>query len=110
MVHLVPAAFFAARLTNVCADLTELLGELAAARHVAGSQAAYRRAVNVKGDTPCHHLHVLLLKSGCRTVVASVRAGVAHIDASWGNFVSHENLLLLRNLIRVAGTRVASAA
>lgn len=93
MVHPVLGAFLATGLADLGAQLAQLLGELAVARHVAGGQAADCCAVHVQRDTSRHHFDVLLLKAGGRTVVAGVCAAVAGFDASFVDLVSHENLL-----------------
>src|SRR4051812_23526073 len=64
VLSLVLAALVAARLANGCANPAELRGELAAASHVGGRQAAYRCAVDIECDAPRHHFDVLLLQAG----------------------------------------------
>jgi hypothetical protein len=89
MVRLVLAAFFAAGLADLGAQLTQLLGELATAGHIARGQTADCSAVHVQRDASRHHFHVLLLQARGRTVVASVGAGVAGVDAGLVLLVSH---------------------
>src|SRR5690625_7217162 len=63
MVSLVLGAFLAARFTDIGAQFTDLLCKLAASCHRSRSHSAYGSAVNIKGDTMCHHFYVIFSKA-----------------------------------------------
>ena len=94
MVRLVLGAFVAAKLANIRAELADLLGAFAAARHVRGGEPADCGAVDVERDAARHHLHVGLLKTSRGAVVAGIGAGVACVDAGLELLVCHLEELL----------------
>lgn len=94
MGHPVLGALVTAGFADLRAELAKLPDEVAPARHVAGGEAADRSAVHIERDAARHHLYVLLLKAGGRTVVARNRTCVAGLDALLVSLVSHGNLLI----------------
>ena len=94
MVRLVLGAFVAAKLANIRAELADLLGAFAAARHVCGGEPADRGAVDIERDAARHHLHVGLLKTSRGAVVAGIGARVACVDAGLELLVCHLEELL----------------
>ncbi len=74
-------AFLRAGVAHVRAGLADHARELAAARHVAGGEAADGRTVEVELDAAREHPDVLLVQARGGAVIAGHRAGVAGVDA-----------------------------
>ena len=92
MVCLVACAFLAAFLAYIGAHLADCTGELATSRHISGSEATNLGAVHIERDAAGHHLDILLLQTGCGTVVAGYGAVVTGIDAGLELIVRHSLL------------------
>jgi hypothetical protein len=86
-------ALVATGLADLGTQLAQLLGEVAAACHVACRKPAHRGAIHVECDAARHHLDVGLLQASGRAVVTCIGAGVAGIDAGLVNLMGHEELL-----------------
>ena len=89
MVALVPAAFFATGLANLGAQLAQRLGEITAASLAGGGHATDGGAVHVERNAARHHLHVRLLETRRRAVVAGIGAPIAGVDAGRVLLVGH---------------------
>lgn len=89
MGHLMLSAFVAAGFAHLRAGLADGSRHFAAARHVAGSEAADCRAIDVERNAARHRFRVGFLQAGYRAVVARERTGIAGIDAGLVLFVSH---------------------
>lgn len=89
---LVPFALFAAGVAYLGAEATNVPGQLAAASHVLGSEAADRGAIEVELYAASQVLHLRFAKTGSGAMVASLGAGVAGLDAGAELFVSHRDL------------------
>jgi hypothetical protein len=93
VIVLVPGAFIAAGPADVGAKHAHLLREAAATGHVGRRLSADGGAVHVQGNAARHHLHVLLLQAGGRTVIACVCTCIASLDAALVGLVGHGKLL-----------------
>ncbi len=85
----VPCALCGACLAYLRAQTTKLCCVPAFARHVGSRQAANRSAVHVEADTLHHHLHVSLLQTCTRAVIARIGTLVARFDARLIVFRDH---------------------
>lgn len=74
-------ALGSARVADKGAELAKATREGAASSHELRSCPTDRRAVSIEADTVRHHLDVLFLQAGGRTVVALGGACVASLDA-----------------------------
>jgi hypothetical protein len=74
-----PRALHAAGLADIRTHITDAPHILA--RHVSDRQSANRRAVEVEANAIRHHLHVVLLQTRDRAVVASIGTRVTGLDA-----------------------------
>jgi hypothetical protein len=95
MVVLVLGALIAATLANLCAQPAQLLCEVTTAGHVCRGLPADSRAVHVQRNATRHHLDVLLLQAGGRTVIACISTSVARLDTVLIHLVGHYELLEL---------------
>src|SRR4051812_1353236 len=83
MRHLVPGAFLRAGIANGRADVAKVGRKLAAARHIAGGEAAYLRAVDIELDATRHLCDVLLCQARRGAVIAGGGTIVAGVDAGF---------------------------
>jgi hypothetical protein len=65
-----------------------------AARHRAGGQATEGSAVDIKANALGKRGDIRLLQAGCRTVITSLGAGIAGVDALFVVGVGHGNVLI----------------
>jgi hypothetical protein len=82
-----PAGF-----ADVGANLADVAGKFAAARHIARGKPTNRRAIDVQPNAFRHHFDVLLAKTSGSAVVASIGALVAGVDTGLILLVSHHSL------------------
>jgi hypothetical protein len=83
------AAFFGASQAHRGAELAQGLGEGAAARHIAGRQAADGGAIHVERDAAHQMGHVGFLQARRGALIASGCAGMAGLDAGKAGGVGH---------------------
>ncbi|MEY4641910.1 MAG: hypothetical protein RLZZ227_1904, partial [Pseudomonadota bacterium] len=70
-----------AALADIGAELAQLRGKLAAARHYLGGQAAQRRTVEIDADAVDHVCNMAFVEARSRTVITGGGAGVTGFDA-----------------------------
>lgn len=71
MLHVVPCTFIATGLAKVCTEAADLLGCLSTHAHYLSGCITDSRTFHVQLNTPCHHLHVILMQAGRSTMVAN---------------------------------------
>src|SRR4051812_46926263 len=89
MLWLVFRAFGSARFAYFGAERTKSGCELAAARHELGGENAEIGAIAIQFYAPCHLLHILLVQTFRRAVLACCRACVARVDTALVFLVWH---------------------
>lgn len=80
MAHLMFGAFIAAGFAHLGTKLAKRSCHFTAARHISCCKPADLRAIDVQGNTPCHHFYILLLQTGCGTIVTGCCACIACFD------------------------------
>lgn len=92
MRHLMPTAFIAASLTDVCAQLADHPCHLASPCHVTGCHSTYGGTVDVERDASCHRFYILLLQAGSCTVIACSCAVITCFDTGFELSMCHNTL------------------
>jgi len=88
VIVLVLTALVAALLTQVGAQLAKRAGRFALQRHKLRRQPTETGTLHVQPDTVAHHLQVLFLQAGCRTVIAGCGTQITGLNALF-KFVVH---------------------
>ncbi|WP_374762220.1 hypothetical protein [Massilia scottii] len=85
-----------AGVADLRAGLVDSRGELAATRHVAGGQAADLSTIQIEGNAPAHHFHIVLTQTCARARIASKCTCIAGINGGLVLLDKHGELLLHR--------------
>lgn len=94
VIHRVLAALFRAGIADLGAQVANVAGKFAAARHHAGGVAANLSALDVERDTSRHCSDVLFFEAGGGAVIARIRAFLAGLNAVLVLLVCHEIFVL----------------